>query len=244
MAKDNPEFVAGDFETAKFKDLREPYYSGLQTIKSLGYTPEDYIHYFPCFVGHQTMIRFFSLYEAYKMVEDVAGHVAELGVYKGAGSLLFAKLIHIHEPHGFTMVHGFDWFQGGGGLNEREKEIITEGACAEDKEKLQTLIDCQNLGHILKIHDMDLASDALDAFFDKYPHLYFKLVFVDAGVENVLRKTIPMFWERLTPGGMMIFDHYSFDVAPYEAPIVNELLPGVKIKTFQPGWIPTSYAIK
>ena len=32
-----------------------------------------------------------------------------------------------------------------------------------------------------------------------------------------MKKAIPAFWERLTPGGIMIFDHYSHGLAPGEA---------------------------
>jgi len=41
--------------------------------------------------------RIITLYEIYKKTLGLNGHIAELGVYKGSGSLLFAKLVKIFE---------------------------------------------------------------------------------------------------------------------------------------------------
>ena len=110
----------GKFELQKFASRKPEYYKGLQQMLALGFDTPDYIHHFPAFVGHMTLARFLSLYEAYKMTLGVAGHIAEIGVYKGAGSLFFAKLTKLFEPESLTLVHGFDWFQGAK-ITEEEK---------------------------------------------------------------------------------------------------------------------------
>ena len=238
------DYSPGEFESSKFSHLKAPYQKSLDVIKGLGYETEDYLHYFPAFAGHLTLIRYLTLYEGYKQVLDVSGHIAELGMYKGACSLLFAKLVKIFEPNALTQVHGFDWFRGSEGLNEKESEHISEDAYCESLDRVQSLVTAQSLDNILKIHDMDLASEEIEAFFNTYPHLYFKLVFIDAGIEKVLRRCLPLFWNRLTKGGMVIFDHYSFDLAPDEAPIIQEILPDIEIRAFPNGWMPVGYAIK
>ena len=82
------DYVAGEFETQKHASRKEPYYNGLEQIKKLNYEMEDFIHYFPCFSGSQTISRYLSFYECYKNTLGLAGHIAEVGIYKGA-SLLF-----------------------------------------------------------------------------------------------------------------------------------------------------------
>lgn len=240
----NKNYKPGDLESSKFAYMKEPYRKGLQEIKSLGYKTEDYIHYFPAFCGHLTLVRYLSLYEAYKQVSNVAGHIAECGIYKGACSLLWAKLVKIFEPNSLTLVHGFDWFKGGGNLSQKETEFVTDGVYSEDFDRLNALIKAQQLENILKVHNINLANEMIDNFFEKYPHLFFKLVFIDVGIESVLIKSFPIFWERLVKGGMIVFDHYSFDMAPAEAKIINELIPDVEIRTFPYGWMPTAYAVK
>lgn len=95
----NDEYIPGDYETQKFAHLKRPYYEGLEIIKGLDYEVEDYIHHFPCFVGSMTLARFLTLYEVYKSTLGLAGHIADVGIYKGASMMFFAKLLQIHEPY-------------------------------------------------------------------------------------------------------------------------------------------------
>ena len=78
---------------------------------ALQYRSEDFYDHFPCFTSAKNLSRFISFYECYKRTLGIAGHIAEVGVYRGAVSLFFAKLTLIHEPVGLTQVHGFDWFK-------------------------------------------------------------------------------------------------------------------------------------
>lgn len=60
------------------------------------------------------------------------------------------------------------------------------------------------MDNILKIHKLNLITD-LGEFFKAHNHLRFKLVMMDAGMYDVMKAAIPFFWERLNPGGIMIF---------------------------------------
>jgi hypothetical protein len=244
MPIDHNDFVRGQMESSKWEHLREDYYAGLQAISDLDYSLEDIIHHFPCFVGHLTLARYLSIYECYKQTLGIAGSMAEIGVYRGACSLLLAKLCQLHEPASLTQVHGFDWFQGTGGMSESEAKWVTEGSYSESEKRLRTLIDAQNLGHLLKIHNIDMSSDAVDAFFEEYQHICFKLVIFDAGVFSVVDRSLPWFWQRLTKGGIIIFDQYNMDIAPGETLGVRKHLPDVEIRTFPNGWTPTAYIKK
>lgn len=235
--------IPGDFESSKFEHLKGPYYEGLATIKSLGYDFEDLIHYFPAFVGHLTLARNLALYELYKKTLGIVGHIAELGVYKGAGTLLFGKLVQIFEPNSLTQVHGFDWFKGTK-PSKTEAEHVPAGGYKESYDRVKTLIDAQGLNHIIKLHNFDLSGSKVRQFFDKYPHLRFKLLFFDAGTYNVVSNALPLFWERLQKRGIIIFDQYNFDIAPGETTAVNEILPDIELLSLPWGWMPTAYAIK
>jgi hypothetical protein len=234
-------YTAGKYESSKHTHLREPYYIGLQKIIDLNYTKEDLIHHFPAFAGHQTIIRFLSLYELYKMTNGVAGHIAEMGVYKASGTLLFAKLLQIFEPNSLTQVHGFDWFKGN--VPTPEEPNVHIGSYNEPLERVERLVDSQGLSHVIKLHDLDLTKD-LPNFLSSVPHLRFKLVFADAGIYDVVREIILNIWPRISKGGILILDQYNFDLAPGETRAVNELLPDAEIRTFPWGWMPTAYIVK
>lgn len=231
----------GKFESQKFVYRKPDYLNGLREILALDFDKGDYIHHFPAFVGHMTIARFLSLYEAYKMTLGVAGHIAEVGVFKGAGSLFFAKLAYIFEPQSLTLVHGFDWFKGA--ETTEEEKYVVDGECQEDYKKVMQLIKAQRLDNIVHIHNLDVTKD-MERFFQENAHLLFKLIFLDCGIYDVVSSSLKHFWPRLTSGGTMIFDHFSHEFAPGETRAIQEFLPDAKIKTFPFGWMPVAYVIK
>lgn len=235
------EYTEGDFETKKFSARKGPYYESLAQILSLGYSAEDLIHHFPSFAGHMTVSRFLALYEAYKMTLGVAGHIAEAGVYKAAGTLWFAKLTQIFEPESLTLVHGFDWFQAS--ELTAEEPNINKDAYIEDYARVMQLIKAQRLENIVHIHKLDLRTE-LEKFFAENPYMQFKLVFLDAGLYDVVKSCLINFWPRLTSGGVMVFDQFNHELAPGETRAIKEFLPDAQIKTFPFGWMPTAYVVK
>ena len=235
------DYTPGKYESAKFLDRKPDYYKGLEECLSLGFSQEDLIHYFPSFTGHMTLSRYLALYEVYKMTLGVAGHVAELGVYKAAGTLLFAKLAQIFEPESLTLVHGFDWWKGAEVTSEEPN--VNEGAYREDANRIQRLVSAQGLDNIVHLHDVDLRS-GMGEFFEKNPHLQFKLVFFDAGQYDIVKHCLEHIWPRLTPGGVAVFDQFNHELAPGETRAIKEFLPNAKIKTFAFGWMPTAYVVK
>jgi hypothetical protein len=231
----------GEFETVKFSERKPQYYEALNEIFRLGYPPADYLHYFPAFVGHVTLWRHLTLYELYKKTIGIAGHIADIGVYKGASALLFAKLLQIFEPEALTMVHGFDWFRGT--LASSEEPLQVSGSVFEDEARLRKLVTLQRLDNVLKIHKLDIVTE-LDGFFAKHPYLRFKLVFLDSGTYDVVSSAIRNFWPRLLPGGVLIFDQFNHEVAPGETRAIAELLPNEKVETIPNSWMPNAFIQK
>jgi hypothetical protein len=235
------DYKEGRFETRKFRDRKAAYCAGLDEIFSLGYSQQDLIHHFPSFAGHMTISRFIALYELYKMTLGVAGHIAEAGVYRGAGTLFFAKLTQIFEPESLTLVHGFDWFEGS--KVTAEEPGVVEGSYKEDYTRLMRLIQAQNLDHIVRIHKLDLRTD-LAQFFHENKYMQFKLVFLDAGQYEIVNKCLEHFWPRLTSGGVLIFDQFNHELSPGETRAIKEFMPDARIKTLPFSWMPTAYVVK
>ena len=236
MPKDEPKY-----EYKKHDALRPQYIEGLREIISLGFEPSDFIHHFPAFCGHLTLARFLSLYEAYKLTVNKAGHIAEVGVSLGAGSLFFAKLMQLFEPNSINLVHGFDWFKGA--KTTSEEKFVKDGECSVDEETVKNLIRAQGLDNIVHIHNIDITTQ-LEDFFKDNKHILFKLVFLDCGIYDVVAKSIEFFWPRLVTGGVLILDHFSHEFAPGETRAVMEMLPETEFKQFSFGWMPVAYTIK
>ncbi len=232
----------GEYESVKFAHRRKDYQAGLQGILELGYSNEDLIHHFSAFTGHMTLWKTLTLYELYKKTQGICGHIAEVGVDKGASTLLFGKLTQIFEPEALTLVHGFDWFRGAI-PTEEEKLINASDGNPDDEQQLRELIRLQKLDNIVKIHNVDVATE-MDKFFAEHPQLRFKLVYLDCGIYPVVESAIKAFWPRLAPGGIMIFDQYNNELAPGETRAVSELLPDYKIETIPGSWFPNAYVVK
>jgi hypothetical protein len=229
-----------NFENTKDTPLGMPSEAATAKYRRMEYEPEDFYEQFPCFVGAKWIARFLSLYECYKKTLSIAGQIAEVGVYRGAASLFFAKLSLIYEPHSSTQVHGFDLF---------ERAVPREGGkgytYVETYQRVKELIDVQGLQHKVMLHQLDVRRDLKD-FFERNPHLQFRLVFLDAGdhYENVAA-SLREFWPRLMPGGIVVFDQYNHEVAPEETSAVRDFLPASAIiRTFPHGWMPTAYVVK
>ena len=101
----------------------------------------------------------------------------------------------------------------------------------------------QGFSNILKIHDLDIIKE-LENFLKKNPHLRFKLVFLDIGINSVLDVAIPLIWKRLVKGGILIFDQYNHELAPGETLAIEKHLKGKKIRTIKNYWMPNAYIIK
>jgi len=235
------DYIEGVYESQKFASRKKTYYDGLEKILSLGYPEEDLVHHFPSFVGHMTLARYMALYELYKMTLGVAGHMAEVGVYKAAGTLFLAKLAKIFEPESLTLVHGFDWFQGV--CPTAEEPNVCEGSYKEDYQRVLQLINVQGLDNIVHIHKLDVTKE-LDAFFEKCSYMQFKLIILDAGQYDIVMACLKNFWPRLTSGGIIVFDQFNHELSPGETRAVKEFMPDAKIRTLPFGWMPTAYVVK
>ncbi len=232
----------GVLESIKFDNRRAKYYEYVDYLKRNTPSVEDFLQDFSAYVGHMSLNRVLTIYELYKKTLGLAGHIADVGVYKGASSLLFTKLIKIFESESLTLCHGFDWFEGMAPTSI-DSSLLSKGGDKSDYEGIMNLVEKQNFSNILKIHKLNLLTDC-PKFFENNKHLKFKLVMMDAGTYDVMKAAIPYFWERLLKGGIMIFDQYSCEFAQGETLAINEVLPDVEIRTLPNSWMPNAYIVK
>lgn len=212
-----------------------------EKFKRMDYTPEDFYQHFPCFMGAKQIGRFMSIYDCYRQTLGVAGHIAEVGVFRGAVSFFLTKLTLLNEPHALTQVHGFDWFRR---LTEDELGDSDTSEYHEPYERIRDLIDVQGLQAWLFLHRIDVKTE-LKGFFEENSHLQFKLIMLDAGDYEIVASSIREFWPRLSTGGIMIFDQFNHEAAPGETKAIKKLLPeDAVIRTFPNGWMPTAYVVK
>ena len=227
-----------DMHQRVFGELDESYFNGVEKVKKLGFSEDEYITQWPLFAGSVNIARYLAIYESFKMVQNLSGHYADVGTWNGAGFIYVAKLCKIFEPHTTSQVHAFDWFEGSTRGNE-------EGHYIGSYEKLVELVRLQKLSNKAVVHKINLIEEIQKFSNDPiYKSIYYKYVFMDCGIEDVLKETVPFFWDRLLSGGVMLFDHFSSDNM-CETEIVREYLPKHEnIKQFAFARQPIGYAIK
>ena len=207
---------------------------------ALDFAPIDLVHQFPLFTGHVNLARYLALSEAYKLVSARSGPLADVGTWMGTSFLFAAKLVRLFEPHATTRVHAFDWFQG-----MDPEDADKSGKYRGSYESLRKLVEIQELEDVAVLHQLDLRSELDDfAASDHYREIRFKYVFMDCGLKEVLEVAVPFFWDRLLPGGVMLFDHFSTDVPAESSVVLNALPEDSEFRQFTFTRQPTAYVIK
>lgn len=247
-------------EYMKFAHRRVPFRNALAEMKAMNIPFEDLILQHPSFAGHMNMARFLALYETFRKTMGLAGHIAEVGVWKGAGMMYFAKLLKIFEPESSALVHGFDWYKGTvwgpDELTDKVQGLIKKSPTSDEETRRKSdrearelhkqvckLIELQDLGNIVHLHNLDVRTE-LGAFFEQHPHIQFRIVFMDIGSYEATSACLPYFWPRLLPGGIMILDQFNHEMSPGETRAVREWLPDLAVHTFPFTNHPSAYIVK
>lgn len=197
---------------------------------------QDLVYNFPVYAGHVNIARLLTFYEIYKQTMNVSGHIADLGTWKGYSLFTWSSLTEIFEPNGNTDVYGFD----------NGKGMLQNGAIkySFDFDNVQNIIDEKGIKNTYMV-DMDLSDPkAIEAHFEKNPFMKFKLVFMDIGVPEVLRAALPIFWKNMSPGGILVMDHYNSEICHEESNIALEVTEGRNVHCIPWNRNPTAYIIK
>jgi hypothetical protein len=141
---------------------------------------------------------------------DVAGDVAECGVFKG--SSLTSIALHLREGSPAKRVFGLDSFQG---FDESvQKDILLGGAA--DSEKRVGGFEATSLAHVTEklahLRLLDIVT-LLPGYFSKtlsmLPKTQFSFVHLDCDIYESYRQTLIYFYPRMSPGGIILFDEYN-----------------------------------
>src|SRR3989344_8989030 len=66
----------------------------------------------PLYCGVSHLARSLAIYEIFKQVLEVPGHIVEFGSWKGSNLLFMTKLLRLLAPQSDKRVYCFDSFQG------------------------------------------------------------------------------------------------------------------------------------
>lgn len=190
-------------------------------------------------------------YYLFRLSLGVPGDIVECGVFKGAGLMLWLKLLHIHAPGSAKRVIGFDTF----GLS-------VEGVTSQEALAMQDLIaeahfeglDPQQLYQMIERAGIarercelvvgDIRQTA-KAYVTHNPGFRVSLLHLDLDLEEATFAALEAFWPRVVVGGVVIFDEYA--IARWtESEAVDRFFAGkpVQVKTLRWAKTPTAFVIK
>ena len=187
--------------------------SGVEPIK-LWMSDKDFLKIWNK-ISDNTMIdicRGYMLYQFLKNTSHLKGETAEVGVWRGGTGQLMAEVL----PH--KKVYLFDTFEGLPAISpEFDKHFHSQGQFNEASyENVKSLFNSNRNVEVIKgVFPQSIRSGGV------FPESYC-FVHVDVDLYQPARDCCEFFYERLVPGGVMIFDDYGFGTCPGVTRAVDE----------------------
>ena len=158
-------------------------------------------------------------FEYFNKIKDLPGDIIEIGVFKGSGISTFSKFFEIYCPNSNKKVIGFDIFQNN--TNEILKKDVTL-----DKDNMNTVYSRVNADDLTlqsvdaRLMNMNIhqkyslvegdVEETLPLFLEKNPGLRISLLYIDCDIERPTYYSLKYLWDRILPGGIILFDEYEY----------------------------------
>lgn len=154
----------------------------------------------------------------YNKVKNIPGDIVECGVYKGAGLMAWLKLKKTFSPNMLRKVIGFDMF---------DQDKLLDTLIDDDKLKMELLFENRNFKYSnyknilqdkilnsgftqadFELIEGDVSLTSQD-FVDRRPGFKIALLYLDMDIEQPTYDALNSFWERMSIGGIVVFDEYA-----------------------------------
>jgi hypothetical protein len=196
-----------------------------------------------------------SRIEFFNRVRNVPGDIIECGVFKGAGVALWGKLLVMNSPHDSRKVLGFDFFSRNTCIDSMENDQETKSMekvfsrCEPQDSEISvegvtsSLLKSGIPRHKFELVPGNLTQTSRQIVEDK-PGLRIALLYMDVDVEEPTYAALNAFWDRLSIGGIIVFDEYAVH-AWSEACAVDRFIKEKGLRLHKTNVVaPTAYVIK
>lgn len=195
-------------------------------------------------------------FEFFSKTKHLPGDIVEIGVFKGSGMATFSKFVEIYAPHSNKKIIGFDIF------DDAQKDAILEKDGKFDKTTMNLVYGKVESSELsldsvykrldkMEIHKKyslvkgDVV-ETLPRFLIENPGFRCALVYIDVDLERPTYAALTHLWDRLLPGGMIVFDEYEYHKFS-ESTGVEKFLKdrSLEYSLVSTNWIaPTAYMVK
>lgn len=157
----------------------------------------------------------------YNLTKNLLGDIVECGVFKGSGLFAWLKVLDMNEPHSIKKVIGFDFFNPN--FVDKLNDNIDRETMKQVFSRCQDLdIDDVSLEGITKKIDNAgfpsykyelIAGDVSDTtlkFVSERPGFRISILYMDLDIEEPTYNALQNMWDRVVPGGIVVFDEYAY----------------------------------
>jgi hypothetical protein len=157
-------------------------------------------------------------FEYFLKVKDLPGDIVEVGVFKGSGVATFSKFLEIYCPNSNKKILGFDIFDTNN--NVLDKDTL------DDKNNMKTVYDrvdsndltLESVNNNLNNMEIDKKyilikgdlEETMPKFLKENPGFKASFIYIDVDIERPTYYALKYLWDRLLPGGVILFDEYEY----------------------------------
>ena len=247
-----------DFDFRQFYKERDQHYwtKIAELVKDRQMDLEFVLRNYMAFIQRRDLPQLLTYYELLKLVKQLPGSIAEVGVFVGNGLFTWTKLLETFYPgNRGKKVFGFDNFAGyDAGAQKVDKSAIAYikdlvGDFTIDAGFVHQLVELHNLDGILpgvervKVYDGEL-DHTIAAFKNEDQGVRLKLLLVDVNLYEPTKKALNEFYDLLVPGGIIALRGYGVKPWEGEGVAVDEFLKERdvgKLQSFEFSMFPSVY---
>jgi hypothetical protein len=175
---------------------------------------------YPAFVRRRELTRLLADYDLFRMIVDLPGSIAELGVYLGAGIFTWAKLLETFAPgdrarlvYGFESTEGYRALASQDGNPQPWIDNVT-GMKTVSGDFLDRMVRLTNLDNLIpgaervRITKGDIM-DTVPEFVRTAQGVRLSLLYFDVNLYEPTLMGLRMLYPLLIPGGILAFNGYG-----------------------------------
>ena len=192
-------------------------------ISNAGLSISDVLYHYSSFIKRRDTTRFLAHYELFKLVKDLPGSIAELGVFRGSGTFMWHHFLETFCPGDRNKrVYGFDHFEGYVNSGEDHIKPWIENVLGEmvsSKDFIDELTSIHNQDSFLpgvpRTHIIE--GDVLNtvkSFSNENPGLRLSLLYFDIGLFKPTYEGLKHLYPLVVNGGVIAFNGYG--MKPWE----------------------------
>lgn len=196
-------------------------------------------------------------FQFFELTKHLAGDIVELGVFKGSGVATFIKFLEIFCTHSNKKVIGFDIFDAKNDIinnfENGDTMKVVYNKVKNDELSLESInskiikINEDSSKFILVKGDVCITTKT---FVNENPGFRISLLYIDLDlnepVNEPVYESLKNLWDRILPGGYIIFDEYEYHKFD-ESNGVDRFLKdfNIKYEVISTNWMtPSAYMIK